>query len=53
MYEKWGIEGVMIDFMDRDDQEMVNFSGSRRTAAENHLTVTFHGACKPTGLERT
>ena len=25
LYRQWGIEGVMIDFMDRDDQEMVNF----------------------------
>ena len=25
LYEKWGIAGVKIDFMDRDDQEMVNW----------------------------
>ncbi len=54
LYQKWGIEGVMIDFMNRDDQEMVNFMRDvLRTAAANHLTVTFHGVCKPTGLERT
>src|SRR5262245_18673312 len=54
LYRSWGIEGVMIDFMDRDDQEMVNFCRDvLRKAAENQLTVTFHGSPKPTGLERT
>lgn len=23
LYEKWGVRGLMIDFMDRDDQEMI------------------------------
>ena len=54
VYEKWGIEGVMVDFMDRDDQEMVAFYHEMaRKAAEHHLTVTLHGAYKPTGMERT
>jgi alpha-glucosidase len=54
LYRSWGIEGVMLDFMNRDDQEMVNFLREVVTkAAENHLTVTFHGVSKPTGLERT
>jgi alpha-glucosidase len=54
LYRQWGIQGVMIDFMDRDDQEMVNFQRELiKLAAENHLTVTFHGVGKPTGLERT
>jgi alpha-glucosidase len=54
LYRKWGIEGVMIDFMDRDDQEMVNFQRQLlQLAAVNQLTVTFHGVAAPTGLERT
>jgi len=54
LYQEWGVEGVMIDFMDRDDQEMVNLQREvLRTAAANRLTVTFHGVEKPTGLERT
>ncbi len=54
VYRQWGIQGVMLDFMDRDDQEMVNFQREvLKLAAENHLTVTFHGVAKPTGLERT
>jgi alpha-glucosidase len=54
IYERWGIEGVMVDFMDRDDQHMVNFYHDLiRLAAQHHLTVTLHGAYKPTGLGRT
>jgi alpha-glucosidase len=54
LFQQWGVEGVMIDFMDRDDQEMVNFQRRvLRTALDNRLTVTFHGVAKPTGLERT
>jgi alpha-glucosidase len=54
LYREWGVQGVMLDFMNRDDQEMVNFMHQAlRTAAENHLTVVFHGVSKPTGLERT
>ncbi len=54
LYEKWGISGVKIDFMDRDDQEMVNFYQQVvKKAAQHHLLVDFHGAYKPTGLQRT
>ena len=54
VYEKWGIEGVMIDFMDRDDQEMVRwYHEVAKKAAQHRLTVTWHGAYKPTGMERT
>ncbi len=54
VYEQWGIEGVMVDFMDRDDQEMVRFYHEMaEKAAKHHLTLTLHGAYKPTGMERT
>jgi alpha-glucosidase len=54
LYESWGIEGVMVDFMDRDDQEMVRFYHEMASkAAKHHLTLTLHGAYKPTGMERT
>jgi len=53
-YEKWGIKGLMCDFMDRDDQQMVNMQEEvLRKAAEHHLHIQFHGAYKPTGLART
>jgi alpha-glucosidase len=54
LYREWGIEGVMLDFMDRDDQEMNRFVRKAvKLAADNHLTLTLHGCPKPTGLERT
>jgi len=54
LYEKWGVAGIKVDYMNRDDQEMVNFyERCVRTAAEHHLVVDFHGAYKPTGLRRT
>jgi len=54
LYRKWGAAGIKVDFMDRDDQQMVNFYERLvRRAAEYHLVVDFHGAYKPTGLRRT
>ncbi len=54
LYEQWGVAGVKVDFMNRDDQEMVNFYDRVvKKAAQNHLLVDFHGAFKPTGLRRT
>jgi alpha-glucosidase len=54
LYEKWGVAGVKVDFMQRDDQEMVNFYHRLvKLAARHHLTVDFHGAYKPTGEQRT
>jgi alpha-glucosidase len=54
LYREWGVAGVKIDFMDRDDQEMVNwYHDIVRCAADNHLLVDFHGAYKPDGFIRT
>ncbi|GHT38268.1 alpha-glucosidase [Bacteroidia bacterium] len=54
LYKKWGVAGIKIDFMDRDDQEMVNwYHDIVRCAAENQLMVDFHGAYKPDGIIRT
>lgn len=53
LYEKWGVSGIKVDFMARDDQWMVNWYETLvRKAAAHHLTVDFHGAYKPTGLRR-
>lgn len=53
-FEKWGINGMMVDFMDRDDQEMVNIQEDiLRSAARHKLYIQFHGVFKPTGLSRT
>ncbi len=54
LYEQWGINGFMLDFIERDDQEAVVFiTDVLRAAAKHHLTVSLHGAAKPTGLTRT
>jgi alpha-glucosidase len=54
LYRKWGVAGIKIDFMDRDDQEMVNwYRDIIRCAADHHLLVDFHGAYKPDGIIRT
>ncbi len=54
LYEKWGVKGVKVDFMQRDDQKVVDFYFEvAKKAAEHHLLVDFHGAYKPDGLSRT
>ncbi len=53
-YEKWGISGLMVDFLNRDDQEMVLFAEEvLKSAARHHLHIQFHGVWAPTGLNRT
>ncbi|WP_353135216.1 glycoside hydrolase family 97 protein [Pseudopedobacter sp.] len=53
-YSEMGVKGFKIDFMDRDDQQMVDFHyRTARTAAKYKLLVDFHGTYKPTGLNRT
>lgn len=53
-FEKWGVKGMMVDFLERDDQEMVNIQEEiLNVAAKHKLFIQFHGAYKPTGLHRT
>lgn len=50
-FQKWGIAGIKVDFMDRDDQAVVAFYEKlAREAAKRKLLINFHGAYKPTGL---
>ncbi|TRZ88265.1 glycoside hydrolase family 97 protein, partial [bacterium] len=52
-FAKWGVKGVKVDFMDRDDQKMVGFYWRcAEAAAKRRLVVDFHGAHKPTGMRR-
>ena len=54
LYEQWGIAGIKIDFMNRDDQDMVNwYEKLTRAAADHHLMIIFHGAFKTSGFNRT
>jgi alpha-glucosidase len=53
-FEKWGVQGIKVDFMQREDQWMVNFyERVAAEAAKRRMLVDFHGAFKPTGLYRT
>jgi alpha-glucosidase len=52
-YAAWGARGIMVDFMDRDDQAMLRFQERLAgEAAQRHLVVNLHGVAKPTGLQR-
>lgn len=53
VYEKWGIKGIKVDFMQRCDQDMVNYYETVAEAAfDRKLLVDFHGSFKPSGLHR-
>ena len=53
LYQQWGVRGIKVDFMQRDDQRIVNYYWRvAREAAKRHLLVDFHGAHKPAGLQR-
>jgi alpha-glucosidase len=52
-FAEWGVAGIKVDFMQRDDQPMVNYYWKvAEAAAARQLLVDFHGAYKPTGLRR-
>ncbi len=54
LYEQWGVAGIKIDFINRDDQQGVQFYYDvAREAAAHHLLVDFHGTRTPWGIERT
>ncbi len=53
LWVSWGVKGIKVDFMQRTDQQMVNFyARTAREAAQRKLLVDFHGAFKPAGLRR-
>jgi len=52
-FAEWGVAGIKVDFMQRDDQPMVEYYWRlAEAAAQRHLLVDFHGAYKPSGLRR-
>ena len=52
--KNWGIAGLKIDFMDRDDQNAMDFfENVAKAAAERKLVLDYHGCPKPVGLDRT
>ena len=53
-YEKWGIKGIKVDFMQRSDQPLMNFyTKVSREAAKRKMLVDFHGDQKPASMTRT
>src|SRR5262252_4120362 len=53
-FEKWGVKGIKVDFMQRDDQPVMNFYHKIcREAAKRKMAVDFHGAIRPALMVRT
>ena len=53
-FESWGVKGLMVDFMDRDDQQMIRIQEEiLKKSAEHKIFIQFHGSSKPSGLNRT
>ena len=53
LYSGWGAAGVKVDFMQRNDQYMVrSYEIIAEVAAKHKVLVNFHGAFKPSGIER-
>lgn len=53
-FAQWGIKGIKVDFMQRDDQQMVNFfERVAKATAQEKMIVDFHGARLPAGIYRT
>jgi alpha-glucosidase len=52
-FQEWGVKGIKMDFMQRDDQWMVNFYEKvARECAKRQLLIDYHGSYKPAGLNR-
>ena len=53
-FQKWGVKGLKIDFMQRDDQKVINFyQRVCREAAKRKMIVDFHGGIRPITMIRT
>jgi len=53
-FEAWGIKGVKVDFMQRDDQPVIDFYHRvARELAKRKMLVDFHGGQRPALMTRT
>lgn len=53
MMAKWGVKGIKVDFMDRNDAAMVNFYEKvAEETAKRQMLVNFHGSYPPDGMRR-
>ncbi|MEO6085199.1 MAG: glycoside hydrolase family 97 catalytic domain-containing protein [Umezawaea sp.] len=54
LFERWGVAGVKIDFMDSESQDRFRwYDDVLADTAEHHLLVNFHGSTLPHGIQRT
>ena len=54
LYAEWGVAGLKIDFIERDDQKGIEFYyTAAQKAAQYHLMLDIHGSTKPSGIGRT
>ncbi|MGN6618958.1 MAG: glycoside hydrolase family 97 protein [Ilyomonas sp.] len=53
-FKKWGVDFIMTDFIDRDDQKTVNFyKRITEACAKVNIMIMFHGAYPAKGFNRT
>ena len=53
-FKKWGVDFIMTDFIDRDDQKTVNFyKRITEACAKANIMIMFHGAYPAKGFNRT
>lgn len=53
-YAKWGVAGIKVDFMQRNDQRLLQYYYKvARECAKRHMLVDFHGAQRGASLTRT
>jgi alpha-glucosidase len=53
-FNKWGVNFIMTDFIDRDDQKAVNFYYRiAKACAQHKIMIMYHGAFPPKGFNRT
>lgn len=53
-FNKWGVDFIMTDFIDRDDQKTINFYYRIAKACANHkIMIMYHGTYPQKGFNRT
>ena len=53
-YEKWGVKGIKVDFMQRSDQSLIQyFYRVTQECAKRHMLVDYHGDQKTAVMTRT
>ena len=53
-FQKWGVKGIKVDFMQRSDQILIDYYYRvSRECAKRKMLVDFHGDQKPASMTRT